>query len=60
MNLCGGVIPIGYESGWAPEPIWKLRKREKFWPAGIQTPAIQPIAVLTELPPIVTDTLQKT
>jgi hypothetical protein len=22
-------LPIGYEAGWAPEPVWSMRKREK-------------------------------
>jgi hypothetical protein len=31
-------VPIGYEAGWAPEPIWTRWWREKFpAPAGNRT-----------------------
>jgi hypothetical protein len=23
-------IPVGYEVGWVPEPVWTLRRRETF------------------------------
>jgi hypothetical protein len=23
------LVPIGYEAGWAPEPVWTLWRREK-------------------------------
>jgi hypothetical protein len=37
-------------AGWAPEQVWTLWSREKsLVPAGNQTPAIQPIAILTEV-----------
>jgi len=36
---------------WAPEPIWMQWQREKTpAPAGNQTPVMQPITILTELP----------
>jgi hypothetical protein len=25
-------VPIGYKIGWAPEPVWRLWKRENSWP----------------------------
>jgi hypothetical protein len=34
-------------SRWAPEPIWVLRRREKFCGAGIRTRAVQPVAIPT-------------
>jgi hypothetical protein len=44
-------VPIGYEAGWAPEPVWTLWSREKsIAPAGDWTPAAQP----TELSPLTT------
>jgi hypothetical protein len=43
------LIPIGQEAGWTPELVWTLWRREKTCTVGIQTPAIQPIAILTEL-----------
>jgi hypothetical protein len=44
------LLPIGYEDGWAPETVWMLYRRYKFFfSARNWTPAIQPIAILTEL-----------
>jgi hypothetical protein len=38
-------VPIGYEAGCAPEPVWTLWSREKsLAPAGNRTPAFQPVA----------------
>jgi hypothetical protein len=37
-------VPIGYEAGWAPEPVWMLWRRENFWTAGNRTRAVQPVA----------------
>jgi hypothetical protein len=43
-------VPIGYEVGWAPWPVWTLRSREKFLAlAGNRTPAVQHVAIPTEL-----------
>jgi len=43
------LVPIGYEAGWIPEPVWIRCRREKFpAPAGSGTPIVQPIP--TELP----------
>jgi hypothetical protein len=25
-------VPIGYEAGWAPEPVWTTWRRENSWP----------------------------
>jgi hypothetical protein len=37
-------VPIEYEAGWAPEPVWTRWWREKFpVPAGSQTPIVQPV-----------------
>jgi hypothetical protein len=31
-------VPIGYEAGWVPEPLWTLARREKsLVPAGNRT-----------------------
>jgi hypothetical protein len=38
-------VPIVYEAGWAPEPVWTLRSGEKsLAPAGNQIPAVQLVA----------------
>jgi hypothetical protein len=37
-------VPIGWEAGWAPEPVYTLWKREKSCTAGNQTWAVQPVA----------------
>jgi hypothetical protein len=43
-------VPIVYEVGWAPWPVWTLRSREKFLTlARNQTPAVQPVATLPKL-----------
>jgi hypothetical protein len=35
----GPPVPIGQETGWAPEPVWTQRIEEKsFAPAGNRTP----------------------
>jgi hypothetical protein len=35
----GPPVPIVQEAGWAPEPVWKQRLKEKsFAPAGDRTP----------------------
>jgi hypothetical protein len=35
----GPPVPIGQEAGWAPEPVWTQRTKEKsFAPAGDRTP----------------------
>jgi hypothetical protein len=34
-------VPIGDEAGWAPEPVWTLRRREKYCTARNQTRAVQ-------------------
>jgi hypothetical protein len=41
-------IPIGYEAGWAGEPVWTLWRREKSCPYREITPTVQPVAVPTE------------
>jgi hypothetical protein len=34
-------VPVGYEAGWAPEPVWTRHRREKFpAPVGNRTPII--------------------
>jgi hypothetical protein len=39
------LVPIGQETGWAPEAVWELWSREKFLaPAWNRTPAVQPVA----------------
>jgi hypothetical protein len=25
------LTPIGWEAGWAPEPVWTMRRKEKFF-----------------------------
>jgi hypothetical protein len=43
------VVPIGYEAGWAPEPVWTLWSRRKsLAPAKNRTPVV-PAAISTEL-----------
>jgi hypothetical protein len=38
----GPQLPIGQEAGWAPEPDWTQRIKEKsFAPAGDRTPIAQ-------------------
>jgi hypothetical protein len=37
-------IPIGYEVGWALEPVWTLRRREKSCKVGNRTWTVHPIA----------------
>jgi hypothetical protein len=38
----GHPVPIGYEAGWAPEPVWKQRLEEKSSsPVGDRTPIVQ-------------------
>jgi hypothetical protein len=38
-------VPIRQESGWPPQPIWTLLRREKSLSlAGIRTLAVQPVA----------------
>jgi hypothetical protein len=37
-------VPIGQEAGWAPEPVWTQRIKEKsFAPAGDRTPVVQSV-----------------
>jgi hypothetical protein len=44
------LLPIGYEVGWAPEPVRTLWSKEKsLAPAGTRTPAVQPVAIPTDL-----------
>jgi hypothetical protein len=43
------LVPIGYEAGWAPEPIWTLWRGEKSYTARNQTQAVQPVAMPTDL-----------
>jgi hypothetical protein len=37
-------VPIGYEAGWASEPVWTLWRRETSCTAGNRTWAVQPVA----------------
>jgi hypothetical protein len=38
-------VPIGYEAGWTPDPIWTRLRREKFPAlAGNRTAIVQPVA----------------
>jgi hypothetical protein len=40
----GPPVPIVQEAGWAPEPVWTQRLKEKsFAPSGDRTPVVQPI-----------------
>jgi hypothetical protein len=43
----GPPVPIGQESGWAPEPVWTQRLQEKFfaprWESKPDRPVIQPV-----------------
>jgi hypothetical protein len=46
------LVPIGYEAGWAPEPVWmRLRKKNSNPLPGLELPIIQPVAqrYITEL-----------
>jgi hypothetical protein len=44
-------VPTGEEARWAPEPGWKLWRREKSYAsAENRTPAVQPVAIPSELP----------
>jgi hypothetical protein len=36
--------PFGYQAEWAPESVWALRRREKFYTAGNRIRAVQPVA----------------
>jgi hypothetical protein len=39
------LVSIGYEAGWATEPVWTREWGEKFpAPSGIEPPIIQPVA----------------
>jgi hypothetical protein len=39
------LLPIGLEAGWAPAPLWTLRRREKSLdPDGNRSPVIEPVA----------------
>jgi hypothetical protein len=41
----GPSVPTVQEAGWAPEPVWKLWRREKSLAlAGNQIPAVHPVA----------------
>ena len=38
-------VSIQYEAGWTPEPIWTLRRREKFlYHDGFEPRTVQPVA----------------
>jgi hypothetical protein len=37
-------VPIGYEAGSAPEPVWTLWGKEKSCTAGNRTRDVQPVA----------------
>jgi hypothetical protein len=40
-------VPIGWEAGRTPEPVWTRWRREKFLAlAGNRTPIVQPVARL--------------
>jgi hypothetical protein len=43
-------VPTGYEAGWAPKPVWRLWKKEKYRPGIEPWPSNpQPVAIPTEL-----------
>jgi hypothetical protein len=46
-------VPMGYEAGWAPEPVWTTWRREKSCPYRYSksdpSAVQQPIAIPTEL-----------
>jgi hypothetical protein len=36
-------VPVGYETEWAPKPVWALWGTEKFLsPVGNRTPTVHP------------------
>jgi hypothetical protein len=37
-------VPIGYDTIWAPEPVWMLWSRENLSTAGNRTPAVKLVA----------------
>jgi hypothetical protein len=42
-------VPIGYEAGWAPEPVWTTGRRENSWPyrdSNSDPSVVQPVASL--------------
>jgi hypothetical protein len=40
----GRPVPIGYEAGWAPEPVWTRGPEEQSSvPIGDRTPIVQPV-----------------
>jgi hypothetical protein len=37
-------VPIAYDAGWAPEPVWRLWRREKYiGPVGNQTSSVKSV-----------------
>jgi hypothetical protein len=45
----GAPVPIGYEAGWAPEPVWTPCKKEKSLASCLGRPARTLVIIPTEL-----------
>jgi len=42
------LLPIGWEAGWAPDPVWAQQRADKIpAPTGKRTPFVQPVSQAT-------------